>query len=908
MKCISKFVIVFLFFEMSTIQGSFDLNTLEEILKKNNIESEKIDSRKSYVYIDNNAYEIFFYDTSISTEKNYHPNTVLKFYTYLNCEFAKWTRNELFVFVHSHFHVLLNSKSHDHTFNANVVQVAGETQRISKEIDRYIKILSDVADAIRSASIDRSLLIALFAVRFKLDFINTLGKNDGATGLDSKIVQMVLRSVNDVEVYMSLNCGTAAFYDDKMSGAYTKLEPYTVPPGLESNKYRFYSRSNTLMLTALRYLDTQRILYGIRFVEISTGCGDNILLDDLVRRITTTYDLEVIYWYQKFILDITLKLLCDKIIQYLDSYDANYGIPLSVRNSFQTINALLFSKHIGIPADVIYYFKLFESRTQLTEDEVALAKIKIKLYVHDLEMSVNIDKQTYHKNNKKNVKRSRLDKLRSATLQGFLAELELFVSDYEYFMQLYLLLNKEFHSYYAPFVMNYDKITDFVIDNELCRWETGAGSVEGWRQRAHVVTQLQKFFNTTDIKMVFYSYINKDKIITESDISKNVTKSELVDRKCEYTQALIYYCFYVIRNYNTDVTKTDSETFASAYRELDQVRTALLQILTLYPNHHFIKIAYQISPYFNVLGDQFVNESTTGDTLVRMVSLLVNLLNYYGLEHCYPPTHNFVMFSKLFSSAMGTKTSFETVVESFKKDIEHAKTSKLLETDNGNFGSLVRLYETYSNEHEKYENIIQIEWNGNITSIDKIYESISSTLVRPTFFYAFFDVLFKFYLAAIYYETNVFYRCAHDRTIGHSCQSFPTFAENVLEKTDFPDSLQNISDLLSKNLKSVCDELCNKSYHGTESEDITDKIAKSFEGIDVFIKGLNNYEDSSLETDGKNYSVTRRMVCTDLVRNQITSNTVGDPFYAHLQNTIGRILLSVSSMKNLLKRFEIYST
>lgn len=59
------------------------------------MKSKTVDTRNSYVYIDNNECEIFVYDTQNSTEKKYQTNTMFKFHTCVNCEFATWTRKEM---------------------------------------------------------------------------------------------------------------------------------------------------------------------------------------------------------------------------------------------------------------------------------------------------------------------------------------------------------------------------------------------------------------------------------------------------------------------------------------------------------------------------------------------------------------------------------------------------------------------------------------------------------------------------------------------------------------------------------------------------------------------------------------------------------------------------------------------
>lgn len=142
--------------------------------------------------------------------------------------------------------------------------------------------------------------------------------------------------------------------------------------------------------------------------------------------------------------------------------------------------------------------------------------------------------------------------------------------------------------------------------------------------------------------MVYYTYETDGMNKIQVDEAKNPTKIILINKGCDFIQDLIYNCFKLILKYKTETTRmiSDSAAFSLAFNEFHEIRIALFKIEKVYANHYFRKIAYQLNPYFDILEEKLMNESTKGDFLIRFISLLVNVLYYYSLEYCYPPKYS----------------------------------------------------------------------------------------------------------------------------------------------------------------------------------------------------------------------------------------------------------------------------
>lgn len=922
MWCVRKFVIIFLFLKFYKFHCR-KIDDFENLVMENNIKSDQINIWKSNVYINHSTYEIFFHDTAITTEIKYHNNTLVKFYTCMNCEFAVWTRDELFKVVEI-FPIVYDSNFVNNIFRDQFSKVVYKLDRIANATDRHIDILFNVTQSIDSSTIDESLLVALLGLRLKIDYIKTLHKRGdevydtlSSNGLDREIVQLVLKSINEIEIFSALNCGVTTFYDDKLferrlmdeqdDNESTRFLRDIEPLNLESTGENRCSMLRMLLGGVLN--GENNLSRGMMYVEISSICGGIVLLKDIFDEIRSAHGLEVIYWYQRCIIHIIMSLLCEKIKQFLSSYDVHQVIPSTIRRTFQNINAQLFSGPIGIPVGIIDCFELLASKTQLTSNEMSFVNEQISHYLKDLTDSVNLNKRHYRRNNMNENDEDSLKNLLFSPLEEYLAEIELNIDEYKCFMQLYKLLTREFYSYYAPFVMNYEKIVDFVVSSKFCDWTVDAEFASNWYQRYYVIKHLNVIFtNISYITGVFYEYEIDGKRIIETDITKNPTKSQLINQGCVYIMTLIYFCFDVIKNYNTPTTTaiSDSDTFFSAFLELYKIREALAEVVKIYPNHYFQKIAYQLLPYIDILGEKWMNKFTISDSFVRIISLFVNVLNYYGLEYCYPPNHNFIMFNKFYVDKYGGKNVFAEEVETFLLTIKSKKRFEFRLT-NVNFVSLTSMFRTYemsSGKLSRHKNIIRFEWNGKQTGIAEIYMRMVSSLVRSHYFYAFFDILFKFYLATIYREISVFYRACKtvETNVGDS-NSFKNVIENILNIVAIPKQFQGIIGRLNEYLTLIYEEIYEKINHENDVRDLEERTHKTFQKIGVYFDTM----ESARETDKNRNSATRPVYYKEFTNDRIQSKMEGDQFYTKFEKTINEVLRSVVSIKVMLNNIEVYT-
>lgn len=152
-----------------------------------------------------------------------------------------------------------------------------------------------------------------------------------------------------------------------------------------------------------------------------------------------------------------------------------------------------FFEPVGIPAGIIDRFGLFASKTNFTSRQVRFVKERISLYSNDLTESVNINKRRYRENNSYEQIGDVLENFHFSPLEKYLAEVQTNIDEWKCFAQLYKLLNRQFHSYCSPFVMNYEKITGFVVGSKLCDWTTDEEFASDWARWSQVTWTLTVF-------------------------------------------------------------------------------------------------------------------------------------------------------------------------------------------------------------------------------------------------------------------------------------------------------------------------------------------------------------------------------------------------------------------------------
>lgn len=180
-------------------------------------------------------------------------------------------------------------------------------------------------------------------------------------------------------------------------------------------------------------------------------------------------------------------------------------------------------------------------------------------------------------------------------------------------------------------------------------------------------------------------------------------------------------------------------------------------------NHNVLKIAYDAA--IVLVNMKFEKEILHLENHYRTVYWLMTVLNGYGIAYCSTPPNRFgyMLYDnvKLFAllnlnknGKMNTDTAKiigiapETFDELPRLDYDYLNLKKLYEE----FVKKSLVFHTY-------ENIIKFYWKGEKKSIAQFYSHVMSPIaLNSRFLYAFYDLYFKFHIAAFYYEIDLLYQ------------------------------------------------------------------------------------------------------------------------------------------------------
>lgn len=945
------------FWFFTTAAVSQRVKDFEDLVRRVGVKSARIDDRNSRVYLAGSEYEIFFYDpatammASKSPAAEYRADTPVKLYTCVNCEFAAWTLDELFRFVET-FPVVYDAAAfegeHDRVFTTLYDHGVSETlDRMAGRVERFADVLFGLAEALGwpATTVDTSLLKALVSLTVKIGHMKTLGRRDEPSeeqlsgGVDGHVVRLVLESANDVQIFMAANCELPTYYDNKVFYGYSvsrseelgrpddrhrvdRLLDDLKPLGLESDGR---NRCDTRRMLLERVMTNGRVLAGLPYVEIIVEYGDGVSVGHVLEKVRDAYDLEVVHWYQGLVLKAVVKLICHKTVAFFRERVAGDEVPDSVTDSFRTIvtrlrslspSSLSDTRTADAHDETAECFRLLASKKRFDADEAA--ELVATLGSHPVDR-VGTIRLAYSDRDADEDAKASLKRLLDCSLEDLVLEIadEHAAREFECFMRYYVLLNVEFRSYYAPFEKDYKKITDLLINCEYNKRIPRDKNVAMYSNRLSIIRRVLHVDDRSHSVSVYHD----DDVLTDSrgrlitDPNENPTPRLLLDGGCGFVETLIHNCFNIIIMVNNaaDSTTRASKTAwtKAATDRTSEIRRTLLEVVEKYSNHRLYKIACHIIPFIDMYGNTLFDDSTSS-FILRILSIFMAEINYYGLEYCRPPNYKFLTFNNLKPDVMGNYKFYDRIVEKYLQVIQSTKKIEFGDKrEKFDFMSLNELFRTYKDNCEKYEsykNTITLEWKGQRVNIGEIYENISATVVRPFYFYAFFDVFFKFFIATIYYEIHEFRRVNDPKIARNDCEGFKMFVEKILSETQFPAAFLKLINHLKQILLSTHQQWCDDNNIEKLSIDDTERaIAEKLGEMGIFINFQNpkRYVPEKMEktTEIKKswfFSIFMKIICPAQITKTVNS-------YGELEKMLNEVLDSVKSIRKTLDGFFIHT-
>lgn len=821
MRCDRYIFIFFLYFTSRRYQAraANGLTELETVARGIGIKSQRVTDALSHVYVKSNRYEIYYYDGNDSREIDYHENTLSKFYVCVNCVFATWTRGELFKFIEI-FPVLYSWKFetiHNNIFRAVYDEkIVPTCNDIAEHTLRFVDVLFSFMEKVTYSSlVDTSLLRALLSLNFKIHYMHYVYKrkfvdDDGTyskEGIDVLVVQLLIEVISEIQNFMVVNCSLSDIYTKNIFFYYLEPNPSEIKltnflDDIDPMELTHGERCNIdkMLLTNIlnKWEETDKsILRGILFLNYNVGCDEQLMFYDIYDIIESFYDLQIIHWYQQVVSNTIMSLLFTKINLFFNEYEVNSKFPI-IKEAFQTINDTFLPAYNDLPVNIAENFKLLASKDQYDQDDVEQLKDTFSRVVLVPAAEVLLESYTFT-----NTDEELLKTLLNSSLEEFLKDLLENIKDLTCFLQLFKFLNAEYNTYYTLFNKDYNKIVDKIFTSCMCRWEKDRPTADKKKQILK-----HNFHNLSEVDIEFIAKDNADDVtedpsrvesaqiglgfekeisgvddkFTAKDNAYDVTEDpslaestqtrpsgdkdtdkNILDEGCGFFTGLIHQCTIILDHMNGFSWSPSEDNLNSTlvHNRLDIIRSSLHAAHTSYLDRRLQRTAYNLLPIIDISFKQDFDDSGENHRL-RMMSLIAVELNYYGLEYCRPPKHNFLQYNNMSINAFGNVSFYENDIQRFIEIVQNTKTpgrQDLAKLGQFKFMGLDGIYTEYlnnSHDYDSYKNVIKIQWKGEKKSIGEIYNGIVNHVSQPFYYYAFADTLLKFSVAALFYEVEHF--------------------------------------------------------------------------------------------------------------------------------------------------------
>lgn len=864
-----------------------DISDFENLVERLGIESSGSNDMTTTVHINGHEYQIFDPSTTGATEKGYHKDTLNKFFVCMNCVFAKCIQSELFGLIKI-FPVLFNRNFGFMQLRKNIsvvknVNIENHLTYISQKITEFVDVLLHFFKIHTYLTyLDTTVLKAFISLHFKIDYIGTLyddKKKFNELRIDVDVVKTIMDTINDLQIFMTANCPLSEKYDDNMFFPYFELPPNRFemirfltdiqPLGLKVPEWYRCTTEKMLLENFLSADAPTNMLQAMWYIPYDVGCDSEMSFSGVLDIAKTSYDLQLIHWYQETIMNTLLTILFTKVVLFFNhQYDFEDPNPQSYMNEFKIIHSEFLSAYFALPAGVTEFFNVVMFKDKFERADV-------KMYT---DMASVLDKVRQRPVGKFNLNDTTEDKpeifrvLARTPLGDFLKFITENIEKFKCFTQSFAVLNKEYYTYYMPFKRDYNKVIETIFRSRDCQRRKKESSLSS-KTPGLFIRNVNNNFTTegfvyltrdnVDYSKSYSSYKPTSHITLDPDTTKSKHKYNIRLEGCHLFTALYYYCVDALRIINRAFETGSKREFMLARLRLGNIKAHLIKANELSFNHRIQTVIYDVLPHVDV---HFERRSKVFGVnfFRRIMSILPIELSYYGLEYCGPPNHDFLTSNAV--REFGELKDYDRVVQRYFKRVEI--TRKLEGVDASEPSpcpktmSLSSVFGNYSKHQDTlyvvYDDAIKLKWKGEgYKSIREIHHDIMFNVPQPFYYYSFADVYLKFSFAVVFYEVAKFQR-NNDRGLSETdCKSFFEIymrQERVkfFKTGKFPFSV--LTGHITTYMETVFFYLCKNENNEKHTMDTSyySAVFGEFQRLGVFIDLNSETRQSSTPSDDTN--------------------------------------------------------
>lgn len=665
----------------------------------------KIQNLNVQTYIVNKS--ICTHTDSVNTNPT-HDFKANAFFIFINCEFAYWLKYKLISIIETTPIISNNANSNDLIESLTTKLKFKELVIIIDVLVNRLNVLINYKPQMYLSN-ETTVLHVLYILQFKIIYFKTLvSQNKKFTNTDDIVVREFLDIINTIQQFMLVNCSpenlnlTTDVMTDK-----TKSHSYVV----ETNYLRIFKKPEIVsFLNLISFLkDTNINNFGEDDILLNRlvlndntlintakivlyGEGQRLSLKDIYKRLTESYDIELVYFYMKSVLNTIIVLIHSLLeIKLIDAQIVSDDDKDKLSNILQRFK-MIPGKFPKILTDYVETL-LTTANSKMTVDQI-LTYLK-----HEYSEAFET------------VKLRNLDEF--ASVFCFLMKLLDFEEEFAHFNKYFKILNNEYGRNYIP----------FIVESNV-------------RQYIRPTNYLEKVENTTSIS-------------TECNYIKNV-----------------YLLWGLVANNFNELLKNKIVSFrpipllsvtCDKYNEIK--RYFFKTIEANKSDQNILRIAY--NAFTIMVNVKCVNDTRNVENLQRVAFQNMAELNRYAIKYCRETeqNHGFLIQHNLSEVDLQDPETIKLQISTYLNvPLQSLDVDILPVHSYFDLGQLYYAHVQDSKVVEKFGEFIKFNWKGEFGDIHHIYKIASSNIaINYRFLYAFYDVIFKMYLVAYFYEIKNVY-------------------------------------------------------------------------------------------------------------------------------------------------------
>lgn len=653
------------------------------------------------------------------------------FYIYINCKFSNWIIYELYNFVNKFPSFYHNEFLYD-LIEENVIRK--DYEQLKANLESILIYIEHFITELNTF-ISKKTSFLYYSDKSTLNALLLLKLKINfitadLTLSDNTIISMILEIMNDIQRFLIINCNDS------------------LPNYEDTHFYGFSIVKNN---------SETDIIHFLKLIQIS-GSEFNLKREDEICTINQILLGTIVQ--SIFDNDLQVKVLTTEtesipLIDYFEQVQQSYDIESIFeyqKNVLTAIIQLLYKLIIMVNMDSSSNNNIEKKRYNDILDDIlkTIADVPME-YTNYIKKLSNLFHEAYDKND-------------------FIENIKIYDN-----------------SLSSTIILDYSRLTKIdVVENKLIK------TFNALKQNIKEIQCFNQYFKLLHVEHHrYYTPFTKSTVMIET---MKESKKSYMESFCDFTINIYKLCFEItiLNNKSANSAQTDNIFYKELLNDFQKIKEYLFRLIEKIGTKN-MELFITASNIIIILVNREMNYLNVFSDLKRLAYIIMNELNRYGTKYCKPDRYTFLFFNNIYYGEFGNKNFITRNIKQFLTGCDNKES----ETDyNYNHYNLKFLYTNFVQNSKVflyYKNRIKVYWKGEKIDIEKFTDIHKFFILNHDFLYAFYDIYFKFYVAAYFYEiislrnfiTNESYNLEKIITITFKEEEFPEGLKSFIVKIKY---------------------------------------------------------------------------------------------------------------------------